>query len=306
MEGILTVLAKAVAFIMIIVTGYVLKKKGFFHPDDFYLFSKVVVRITLPCAIVSNFSRIVMDNSLLFMCVLGVAANLVMVVTGYLVNLPGTRQQRAFDMINLSGYNVGNFTLPFVQSFLGPVGFAATSLFDAGNAVMCTGATFTMASIASGAGDKPSVKNVAKSLFSSLPFDAYLIMTLLATVRISLPEMVTAYAGTVGSANAFLALLMIGIGFEIRMGKEKLARIVRIMVIRYGMGVAFALAAFYFLPYGLEVRQAIALIALGPVSSVAPAFTGRLNGDVELASAVNSLSIIVSIVMITGALMILL
>lgn len=306
MEGILTVLAKAVAFIMIIVTGYVLKKKGFFHPDDFYLFSKVVVRITLPCAIVSNFSRIVMDNSLLFMCVLGVAANLVMVVTGYLVNLPGTRQQRAFDMINLSGYNVGNFTLPFVQSFLGPVGFAATSLFDAGNAVMCTGATFTMASIASGAGDKPSVKNVARSLFSSLPFDAYLIMTLLATARISLPEMVTAYAGTVGSANAFLALLMIGIGFEIRMGKEKLARIVRIMVIRYGMGVAFALAAFYFLPYGLEVRQAIALIALGPVSSVAPAFTGRLNGDVELASAVNSLSIIVSIVMITGALMILL
>ncbi len=306
MEGILTVLAKAVAFIMIIVTGYVLKKKGFFHPDDFYLFSKVVVRITLPCAIVSNFSRIVMDNSLLFMCVLGVAANLVMVVTGYLVNLPGTRQQRAFDMINLSGYNVGNFTLPFVQSFLGPVGFAATSLFDAGNAVMCTGATFTMASIASGAGDKPSVKNVAKSLFSSLPFDAYLIMTLLATARISLPEMVTAYAGTVGSANAFLALLMIGIGFEIRMGKEKLARIVRIMVIRYGMGVAFALAAFYFLPYSLEVRQAIALIALGPVSSVAPAFTGRLNGDVELASAVNSLSIIVSIVMITGALMILL
>lgn len=306
MEGILTVLAKAVAFIMIIVTGYVLKKKGFFHPDDFYLFSKVVVRITLPCAIVSNFSRIVMDNSLLFMCVLGVAANLVMVVTGYLVNLPGTRQQRAFDMINLSGYNVGNFTLPFVQSFLGPVGFAATSLFDAGNAVMCTGATFTMASIASGTGDKPSVKNVAKSLFSSLPFDAYLIMTLLATARISLPEMVTAYAGTVGSANAFLALLMIGIGFEIRMGKEKLARIVRIMVIRYGMGVAFALAAFYFLPYGLEVRQAIALIALGPVSSVAPAFTGRLNGDVELASAVNSLSIIVSIVMITGALMILL
>ena len=306
MTGILTVLAKAAAFILIIVTGYVLKKRGFFHPDDFYLFSKVVVRITLPCAIISNFSRISMDNSLLFMCVLGLAGNLIMVLAGYLINLGGTRQQRAFDMINLSGYNIGNFTLPFVQSFLGPVGFAATSLFDAGNAVMCTGATFTMASIASGTGERPSVKNVFKSLVSSLPFDAYLIMTLLAVLGISLPEMVTAYAGTVGNANAFLALLMIGIGFEIHMERQKLARILRILLMRYGMGIGFAMAAYWLLPYQLEVRQALALIALGPVSSVAPAFTGKLNGDVELASAVNSLSIVVSIVMITGALMILL
>lgn len=306
MTGIFTVLARAVAFILIIVTGYVLKKKGFFHPDDFYLFSKVVIRITLPCAIISNFSRISMDNSLLFMCVLGLGANLFMVIVGYVTNLRGSRQQKAFDMINLSGYNIGNFTLPFVQSFLGPVGFAATSLFDAGNAVMCTGATYTMASIVAGTGDRPSVKNVIKSLFSSLPFDAYLIMTLLAVLRIRLPEVVTSYAGTVGGANAFLALLMIGIGFEIRMEKNKLARILRVLVLRYGLGVGLALAAYYLLPYDLEVRQALALIALGPVSSVSPAFTGKVEGDVEMASAVNSLSIVISIVMITGALMIVL
>lgn len=306
MTGIFTVLARAIAFILIIVTGYVLKKKGFFHPDDFYLFSKVVIRITLPCAIISNFSRISMDNSLLFMCVLGLGANLFMVIVGYVTNLRGSRQQKAFDMINLSGYNIGNFTLPFVQSFLGPVGFAATSLFDAGNAVMCTGATYTMASIVAGTGDRPSVKNVIKSLFSSLPFDAYLIMTVLAVFGISLPEVVVSYAGTVGGANAFLALLMIGIGFEIRMEKDKLARILRILVMRYGLGVALALSAYYLLPYGLEVRQALALTTLGPISSVAPAFTGKVEGDVEMASAVNSLSIVISIVMITGALMLVL
>ena len=220
MTGLTSVLARAVAFILIIVTGYILKKKGFFHPDDFYLFSKVVVRITLPCAIISNFSKISMDNSLLFMCVVGLVINLLMVIAGFLVNLRGSRQDRAFGMINLSGYNIGNFTLPFVQSFLGPVGFAATSLFDAGNAVMCTGVTYTMASIAAGTGDRPSVKNVLKSLFSSLPFDAYLIMTVFAVCRISLPELITSYAGTVGNANAFLALLMIGIGFEIRMERD--------------------------------------------------------------------------------------
>lgn len=306
MTGIYTVLARAMAFILIIVTGYVLKKKGFFHLDDFYLFSKVVIRITLPCAIISNFSRISMDNSLLFMCVLGLAANLLMVIVGFVVNLRGTGLDKAFDMINLSGYNIGNFTLPFVQSFLGPMGFAATSLFDAGNAVMCTGVTFTMSSLVAGTGDRPSVKNVAKSLFSSLPFDAYLIMTMLAVLRIGLPEVVVSYAETVGGANAFLALLMIGIGFEIRMEKDKLARILRILFLRYGIGVGLALAAYYLLPYDLEVRQALALTVLGPISSVAPAFTGKVGGDVETASAVNSLSIVMSIVMITGTLMVVL
>lgn len=306
MTGILEVLTKALAFILIIVMGYLLKKKGFFHASDFYLISKIVIRITLPAAIVSNFSRITMDNSLLLMVVIGLAANIVMVALGYLINAGKGREAKAFDMLNLSGYNIGNFTLPFVQSFLGPVGFATTSLFDAGNAVMCTGVTYTLASMVIGKGDKPSVKNILKSLFSSLPFDAYIIMTVLAILRIPLPSVVTSFAATVGSANAFLALLMIGIGFEIHMEKDKISTIAKLMTLRYGTAVLFALGAYFLLPFPLEVRQALAIVSFGPVSSVSPAFTGKLDGDVELSSAVNSLSIVLSIVTITLVLIVML
>lgn len=306
MSGILTVLTKAVAFIFIIVMGYALKKKGFFAAKDFYLISRIVIRITLPCAIISNFSNLTMDNSLLFLCVIGVLANVILVSVGYLINLRSDGEKKAFDMINLSGYNIGNFTLPFVQSFLGPVGFAATSLFDAGNAVMCTGVTYTLASIAKGTGEKVSPASVFKSLVSSLPFDAYVVMTVLAICRIPLPSVVTSFAGTVGSANAFLALLMIGIGFEIHMEKDKLTRIVRLMVIRYGVSFLLALAAFFLLPFPLEVRQAMTIVAFGPISSVATAFTGRIGGDVELSSAVNSLSIVLSIITITLTLIVVL
>lgn len=306
MSEILAVLTKATAFIFIIVMGYGLKKAGFFAAKDFYLISKIVIRITLPCAIISNFSNLTMDNSLLFLCVIGMLANIVMVGIGYLTNLHSDGDRTAFDMINLSGYNIGNFTLPFVQSFLGPVGFAATSLFDAGNAVMCTGVTYTLASIAKGTGEKVSPSSIVKSLLSSLPFDAYVIMTVLAIVQIPLPSVVTSFASTVGGANAFLALLMIGIGFEIHMEKDKLTRIVRLMVIRYGMAFVFALAAFFLLPFPLPVRQAMTIVAFGPISSVATAFTGRIGGDVELSSAVNSLSIVLSIITITLTLIVVL
>lgn len=300
------VLTKAVAFVAIIIMGYLLKRAGFFRANDFYLVSKVVIKITLPAAIISNFSRITMEYSLLAMCGVGILCNLLTVTIGYLICLSKSRETKAFAMLNMSGYNVGNFTMPFVQSFLSPVGFAATSLFDAGNAVMCNGITYTLASIVVGGEERPSLKRMALKLFSSVPFDTYVIMTVLSILNIRLPEAVLSFAETAGGANAFLAMLMLGIGFEIRMEKEKMAQIIKLLGIRYAAAVLLA-AGFYFLsPFGLEVRQTLAIVSLGPVASVAPAYTGILNGDVEMASAINSLSIVISIAAITAALVILL
>ena len=306
MAAILPVFSKAIAFVMIIVVGYVLKCRGFFHAKDFFMISKIVINITLPSAIISNFSRITMEKSLLLMCVIGFVSNIILVLLGYLINLGGTKEDQAFDMVNLSGYNIGNFTMPFVQSFLGPVGFAVTSLFDAGNAVMCTGITYSLASAVLGTGDRVSIKAVLRKLFSSVPFDSYVVMTTLTIMNIKLPGVLLDFTGTVGSANAFLALLMLGIGFEVNMDKGKVARIIKLLVLRYGSAVLFSLAFFFLMPFSLEVRQALAILSFGPVSSVSPAFTGNLGGDVELASAVNSLSIIASIISITIALIIIL
>lgn len=300
------VLIKAGAFVSIIMMGYLLKRAGFFQAKDFYLVSRIVIKITLPAAIVSNFSRITMDYSLLFVCVIGFLCNCVTVAAGYWMYAARSKESKAFAMLNMSGYNVGNFTMPFVQSFLSPVGFAATSLFDAGNAVMCTGMTYTLASMVIGEEEKPSVKKAVLKLFSSAPFDAYVLMTVLSILNIKLPSVLISLADTAGGANAFLALLMIGIGFEIRMEKEKMGHILRILGGRYILGILMAVGFYYLTPFELEVRQALAIVSLGPVSSVAPAFTGALKGDVETASAINSLSIVLSIAAITAALIILL
>ena len=300
------VLMKALAFIAVIAMGYVLKRKGFFQLKDFYLISRIVVKITLPCAIIYNFSKITMEASLLILCAIGFLCNVLMVALGYLLNLKGSREERAFGAVNASGYNIGNFTLPFVQSFLGPAGFAACSLFDTGNAVMCTGLTYSIASAIQGKDGKVSVKSMVKTLFSSMPFDAYLLMTFLVLCHIELPSVFVTFAETVGNANPFLALLMIGIGFEIRLEKSKLARLGKILLLRYGTALILCLCFYFLLPFPLETRQALAIIAFGPVSSVATAYTGALGGDVELSSAVNSLSIVISIVCITALLLIML
>jgi hypothetical protein len=147
---------------------------------------------------------------------------------------------------------------------------------------------------------------MVKKLFSSVPFDAYAIMTILSILNIRLPGIIISFADTAGAANAFLALLMLGIGFEIRMEKEKIKKIIRMLGMRYSIAVIMA-AGFYFLsPFSLEVRQTLAIVTLGPIAAVAPAFTADLKGDIEMASAINSLSIVISIVAITAALILLL
>ena len=60
-----SVLVKVVSFIAVIVVGYLLKRVGFFRAEDFRLIAGLVLKVTLPCAIISNFTRIDVDAALL-------------------------------------------------------------------------------------------------------------------------------------------------------------------------------------------------------------------------------------------------
>lgn len=301
----LEVLGKAAAFIAVIALGYLLKRMSFFELKDFYLVSKVVIHITLPCAIINNFSSLEIVPSMLLLCAIGFGCNVLCNLLGYLVNLRGTREEKAFGIINASGFNIGNFTLPFIQSFLGPAGVAACSFFDAGNAVMCTGFTYSIASAVQGKGGRVTLKSMARDLFSSIPFDTYILMMTLGLLHWRLPSPILSFARTAGNANPFLALLMIGIGFNIRLDKSKWSRLLRMLVVRYGTALCLCLCFYYLLPFDHEVCQALAITAFGPVSSVATAYTGSLGGDVELSSTMNSISIVISVVCMTLLLMIL-
>lgn len=74
--------------------------------------------------------------------------------------------------------------------------------------------------------------------------------------------------------------------------------------IRYSIAAAIALGCFYLLPFDLEVRQALVILSFSPIASAVPAFTEELDGDVGLSSAINSISIVCSIVIIVGILMV--
>lgn len=299
------ILVRAGAFIAIIALGYVLRRINFFKEGDFTVLSKIVLKITLPAAIVSSFAGKEIDLALLSLALISIGTGIVYMVIMYVLNIKRGKDAQAFEMLNASGYNIGNFTLPFVQNFLGPMGVITTSLFDVGNACICLGGAYSIASVVKGGG-KFSPLKIVKALSKSVAFDSYVLMILLLIFNLELPGIVISFADIIANGNAFMAMLMIGVGFKLSGDKSQIGAIIRILSVRYIVALLLALGCYFLLPFSLEVRQALVILAFSPIASAVPAFTADLKGDVGLSSAVNSISIVCSIIFIVAILLIML
>jgi len=295
----IAVLTKAISFMLIVAGGYVLKRVGFFKKEDFRLLSRIVLSITLPCAVISNFNGMTIDGSMLALVLLGLVANFVLILAGFLCSRKNDPADKGFRIQNTAGFNIGCFSMPYVQSFVGPVGVVTACLFDAGNSMMCNGGTYAIASIAAGK-TRARVADFIKKMLSSPAFDTYCVMLILSMLGLRVPEAITTFTGIVGSANSFMAMLMIGVGFEITLEREKLFKIVSTLVARFALTGTMAALAWFFAPFAPEVRQVLAMVLLSPVSSAAVAYTGKLENDVGTAGVVNSISIVISIICITS------
>lgn len=295
------VFTRALCFVAIIILGFVLRRIGFFSEGAFHTLSQIVIKITLPASIVKSFSGSTLEVSMLLVMGLGLGAGIVYTVAAYLVNLKKPKEQQAFDVVNLPGYNIGVFAMPFISSFLGSAGVVTTGIFDSGNAFVCLGGSYGIAaSIKDGSGF--SFKRIFKALATSVPFLVYIFMLILSLLKLTLPALVLECANIISSGNAVLAMLMIGVGFKLEAKKEQIGHLVKIVVMRYAIAAVIAAVFYFLLPLSLEVRQTLVLLAFAPIGAAVPGFTAQLKGDTGLSSAINSVCIIISIIIMVALL----
>ena len=208
------------------------------------------------------------------------------------------KRLRAYRMLNIGGYNIGCFSLPLVQAFFGNTGVVAACMFDTGNAIMMTGGAYAMTStlLKTGGEQRESVGDILMKFVKSLPFDAYMLMILLAALDVKLPSAVFTLTRPAGQANAFIAMMMIGMMFEPAGDKALLRETARELLGRYLFAAVSAALVFFCTPFELVVRQTLCIVCFAPLSSLAPIYTDRCHSDTALASFTNSVSIAVSLV----------
>ena len=301
----LDILTRAGCFVAIIILGFILRRTKFFGPEAFSVLSNVVMKITLPAALIANSAGRFIDTSMLSISLIGFGCGVLYIFLGWLILRRGSREYRAQCILNLPGYNIGLFAMPFTSSFLGPVGVLTTSLFDLGNAFICNGGSYAIARAVKDGG-KTDFLRVLKAPFSSIPFLAHCFTILLNLLNVTLPRPVLSLAEIISGANAFLAMLMIGVGLGASTGTGKLSTVIKILSLRFSVAVLLALAFFHLLPFSLEIRQALVILAFSPLTSTSPFYTAELKEDVGLASAINSISIVISIIIVVTLLIVML
>ena len=72
------------------------------------------------------------------------------------------------------------------------------------------------------------------------------------------------------------------------------------------IAIVFALIFYFVMPFALEIRQTLVILAFAPIGASVPGFTGEMGGDVGLSSAFNSVCMCISIVVIVSLLLIML
>ena len=154
------VLTKAGVLLAIIVLAYALKRIGVFQTADYQILSKLVFRLSLPCAVITAFSEGFQRSGEMYLLALfGLGINIVLWGCCYLACRKRGESSCAFYTQSVAGYNIGAFTLPFIQSFLGSSGVVIACMFDMGNSVMCTGGNYALTSALMGKTEGNRVKS---------------------------------------------------------------------------------------------------------------------------------------------------
>ena len=144
-----------------------------------------------------------------------------------------------------------------------------------------------------------NLRSIAAKLLGSVPFVVYMLMLVCAVLQLHLPQPVYTLTGLIGGANTFLSMLMIGMMFEMTLDLDKLKQVREVVLYRYVFGIALAWLCFYHVPLSAEVKEVLTLVFLAPSTAIGPIFIARMGGNVELAGFANSITIVLSIILMT-------
>lgn len=293
----LETIGKAIILISFIVCGYMLKQGRLFGRQSFQTISTIVFTLTLPSAIIVHLNGMQFERNLLWISLIAVACNFFFVGLGYLIGRG--KMEKSFYMLNISGFNIGNFALPFVSYFFDSPAVLVVCLFDAGNSLMCLGGAYGLASYVYGRNDENILLLLGRAILSSIPVLTYIVMMALAICSVALPSFIIDFVTIPASANTFLSMLMIGVAVRLSIKKDCVRVIAKAIGMRM-IGAGLLAAGIYaFASYPAYVKQVLMILVFSPIAGMACYYTAKMKQDITLSACINSLHILISILVMS-------
>ncbi|TPF95255.1 hypothetical protein EP30_11045 [Bifidobacterium sp. UTCIF-39] len=325
-------IVEPVVFLCIILLGYAFKRIGWVKSDDYKVMQKIVFNLLLPAAVVASFINNEHDMRLLWVALFGFCASVIPILTIYAVTGKTPLGNRAFYMLNGSGYNIGCFALPVVLALMGPGPAIAVIMFDIGNSVMMSAGMnavttqllriddtqpLTPEEQSQPLGPRPprkimdkdarrlqrwaSFRRIARNFYSSAAFMTYMLMLLFMVVGFSIPHWVGTVLQPLSNANAFCSMFMVGMLMDLPHGTKEVKSVATVVAWRWAFAFIFSVAAWFILPVDPEIRKAVIFVCFAPVGVFSTLFTDRVLGNARLAGLCLATTAVLGLIAMTVA-----
>ncbi len=291
------IIINALTLFVIIFSGWFVKRIGLLSKADGGTLSQIIVNVTLPAVIIVNLSRLEFSGTLLLLIPGAVLVTFLQILLGKLAAAKNPVQDQLFLMYGVSGFNIGNFTLPFVQSFFS-AGIPLLSVFDIGNSIMLAGGTTVAIDGLTGRSERVSVLVILKKLLRTPPFTCYLLMLLFRLLQVALPEGFLSVLAPVAGANTFLSMFMIGLYLELRLPRSSLGLVLKVLLTRYIIGGGLLLAVLL-LPIPRSLKMILCLLAVTPIPLFSVINSVAAGVKEEIVGFSSSVSFLLSLLLMT-------
>lgn len=300
----MTAILKPIAFLLIIVAAYLVKRAGLFRPRDYRVMQVVVFDFTLPASIIVSFATNPHHLSMLLISVFAIVFGLLPLLLVYAATRHKPVADRAFLMLNCSGFNIGNSVIVTAGSNV-----MTTSLLhidmDRPLTEQHAGAAPTLPyskprdKDARRLARRAKAKQILKGFLTSVPFNVYLLMIVVMLFSIHIPAFVPTLLQPVADANSFCSVFMVGMLMDLpRTGKD-VGSVLRVLGWRLPLGVLFAAACWFLLPFDASARKTAVMLSLAPTAVFSTLFTDRVLGNAKLAGFTLSVTAVISIALMT-------
>jgi hypothetical protein len=275
-----------------IFTGFLLKVGGIIKEQEGKILSRLLMHTTFPALMIVSTIHIDLNFQLFLIPIFAIGISAIMLTIAFFLFKKEKNSIRGVLTMGSGGWNVGLFGFPLIESIWGTKALLFAIMYDIGNTFLAFGVLYPIGSHFSEVPSRGKLNMLKKVLLLPPVIGMIMGLTLNAN-NIPLPNILEDILTTLAKANKPLVLLLLGIYLSFNLDKKQFNGILKVLFVRYGIGLLTILAIYLLLPKSLMSSVLIALVIL-PVGMSVLLFSDELGFDAKIAGTMANLSLLLS------------
>jgi malate permease and related proteins len=283
----------------IIIIGFIVKKLGIITEKDGKVIGKIIINITLPALVLNTVTNIQINLTLVLLPFICILYSLLLVSIGFFIFKNKPAEEKGLFLMTIIGFNIGLFAYPLIRGIYGETGLHYIAMFDIGNAIIIFGVAYTIGAFyserkKSDFEENIRIKTVIVKLITSVPLLALITALSINLLGFEFPVFIIDFLDIFSRANMALTLLLLGIYLNFKFEKGKWKDILKVLGVRYSLGLITGLFLFFFLPCEDLYNEILLIAFILPIGMSVIPFTLEFDYDENLVGTLVNLSIIIS------------